>query len=77
MLPPAETNFDVVVQNNVTPSAHVTYNLGQKDLQYLNVWSVNARCSNLIIQNGEEQLQFNGSYNQLRDKPTFGAPDFY
>ena len=27
ILPPAETNFDIVVQNNVTPSAHLTYNL--------------------------------------------------
>jgi hypothetical protein len=37
VLPPVETNFDIVVQNNVTPSANTTYNLGQKDLRFLNV----------------------------------------
>jgi len=31
----------------------------------------------LILQNSEEQLQFNGSYYQLREKPIFGAPDYY
>ena len=41
MLPPVETNYDIVVQNNVTPSANMTYNLGQNNLRYLNVWSEN------------------------------------
>ena len=77
ILPPEETNFDLVVQNSVTPSAHLTYNLGQKDLRYLNVWSENASSSNLIFQNCDDQLKFNGSYEQLRDKPIFGAPDYY
>jgi hypothetical protein len=31
----------------------------------------------LILQSGEDQLKFNGSYNQLRNKPTFGAPENY
>jgi hypothetical protein len=31
----------------------------------------------LIIQGGEDQLQSNGSYNKLRDKSTFGAPEIY
>ena len=77
MLPPDETNFTIVVQNNVTPSAHLTYNIGQNNLRYLNVWSEYMCCSNLIIQIGEDQLQFNGSYNKLRDKPTVGAPGYY
>jgi len=75
MLPPEETNFDLVVQNSVTPSLNLTWNLGQKDPKYLVRICV---CgSNLFLQNVEDQIQFNGSYNQLRDKPTFGAPDYY
>jgi len=37
MQPPVETNYDIVVQNSVTPSANGVCNLGQKDLRYLNV----------------------------------------
>ena len=37
----------------------------------------NTCCSNLTIQSSEDQLRFNGSYNQLRDNPSFGTPDYY
>jgi hypothetical protein len=31
----------------------------------------------LFFQDGENQIQFNGSYDQLRDKPIFAQPDYY
>ena len=78
ILPPVETNFDIVVQKNVTPSAHLTNNLGQKDLRYLNVWSDVLACSHIgFHQEGNFIGAFSGSYNEPRDKPTFGAPGFY
>jgi hypothetical protein len=35
--PPVQTNFNFVVGNNVTPSANLVFNMGQKDLRFLNV----------------------------------------
>ncbi len=79
MMLPLETNFDLVVQNSVTPCAHLTFNLGQKDLRYLNVWSDVVACSNIGFHQGGELIgSFSGSYNELRDKPTTnGTPEFY
>ena len=62
----------------MTPSANTAFNLGQKDLRYLNVWSDVAAFSNLgFYQEGNFIEAFSGSYNELRDKPTFGAPEYY
>jgi hypothetical protein len=70
MLPPVETNYDLVVQNSVTPSANTTYNLGQKDLRYLNVWSDQVACSNIGFHSGGNFVgTFDGSYASLRDTP--------
>ncbi len=80
MIPPVETNFDVVVQDNVTPSVQVTYNLGQKDMRYLNVGSDVVACSNIGFHQGGDLFgSFSGSYNELRDKPTggVGTPEYY
>ena len=77
ILLPVETNLVIVVKNSVTPSAHLTYNLGQKGLRYLNVWSDVVACSNLgFHQEGNFIGAFSGSYNELRDKPTLGAPEY-
>ena len=81
MLPPAETNYDIVVQNSLTPSANLVYNLGQKDLRYSTVWCDNLACSNLFFHdNGVFVGSFSGSYNDLRDKPAGGVgstPEYY
>jgi hypothetical protein len=79
MLPPVETNFDLVVQNSVTPNTNATYNLGQKDLRYLNVWSENVACSNIDFhENGNFIGVFDGSYNSLRGKPdSVSQPEYY
>ena len=75
MQPPTEANYDIVVQNSVTPSANDVWNLGQKDLRYLSVWCDNVACSNLVFQdNGMVVGSFSGSYNDMRDKPVGGAP---
>jgi hypothetical protein len=80
MLPPVETNFDIVVQNNVTPSA-AGFNLGQSGLRYQDVWTENVAC-NAIGFHSEGELNgtyFTGSCNELRDKPDFSSsqPEFY
>ena len=49
MQPPVETKYDIVVQSSVTPSANGVWNLGLKDLRYLNVWCDNLACSNLVF----------------------------
>ena len=78
MLPPVETNFDLVIGNSVTPSANTTFNLGQKDLRHLNVWSNNMACSNIDLHSGGNFIGvFSGSYNELRDKPELSQPDYY
>jgi hypothetical protein len=78
MLPPVETNYDLVMQNNVTPSAKTTYNLGQKDLRYLNVWSDLVACSNVAFHSGENFIGvFDGSYDSLRGKPKLSPPDHF
>jgi len=69
MLQQVEKNYDLVAQNNVTPSANMTYNLWQKDLRYLNVWSENVACSNIDFhENGNFIGSFDGSYDSLRVK---------
>jgi hypothetical protein len=78
MLPQVETNYDLVVQNSVTPSMNTTYNLGQKDLRFLTVWSENVACSNLSFHSdGNFVSTFDGSYASLRDKPELSQPDYY
>ncbi len=79
MLPPVETNYDLVMQNNVTPSANTTYNLGQKDLRYLNVWSDQVACSNIGFHSGGNFVGvFDGSYASLWDTPElFEALTFF
>ena len=82
MLPPEETNYDIVVQNSVTPSANVVWNPGQYDLRYSNVWCDKIACNNLVFHdNGEEVGAFSGNYNELRDNLTIneggGAPEYY
>jgi hypothetical protein len=49
MLLPVEINYDLVLGNSATPSANTTFNLGQKDLRYLNVWSDLVACSNVAF----------------------------
>ena len=76
MLPHIETSFDLVAQNNINPSANSTYNMGQKDLRYLNVWSDLVATSNIAYHYGGNFIgAFSGSYNELRDKPEFPQPD--
>jgi hypothetical protein len=78
MLPPVETNFDLVVGNTVTPCVNATYDLGQKDLRYLNVWSDLVTCSNIAFHSGGNFIgAFNGSYDSLRDKPELSQPDHF
>ena len=78
MLLPVETNCDFVKQNSVTPSASTTYNLKQKDLRYLNVWSHLVACSNVAFHSGGNFIgAFSGSDNELRDKPEFSQPDYF
>jgi hypothetical protein len=78
MLQPEETNLDLIVQNSVTPNLNLTWNLGQHDLHYLNVWSDVVASSNIGFHQGGDFIgSFSGSYNELRDKPTVkvGAPE--
>jgi hypothetical protein len=78
MLPPVEINFDLVVQNSVTPSVTSTSNLGQKDLRYLNSWFDHVATSNIAFHSGGNFIgAFSGSYNELRDKPEFSQPDYF
>ena len=78
MLPLADTNYDLVVENSATPSANMTFNLGQKDLRYLNVWSDIMACSNIDFHSGGNFIGvFSGSYNELRDKPKISQPNYY
>jgi hypothetical protein len=70
MLPHVETNFDLVVGNNVAPSANTTFNLGQQNFRFLNVWSETVACSNLSFHSGGNFVStFDGSYASLRGKP--------
>jgi hypothetical protein len=70
MFPPVQTNLDLGVGNNVTPSASLVFNMGQKDIRFLNVWSENTICSNIGFHSGGNiYARFSGSYNELRDKP--------
>jgi len=78
MLPPVETNYDLVVKNSLIPSANTTNNLGQKDLRYLNVRSENVACSNIDFHSGGNFVgTFNGSYDSLRNKPEISQPGYY
>ncbi len=78
MLPLVETNFDLVVQNSATPSVNASYNLGQNNLRYLNVWSDLVACSNVAFhENGNFIGAFNGLYDSLRDKPSFSQPVYF
>jgi hypothetical protein len=78
MLPPVQTNFDLVVENSVTPSANTALNLRQKDLRYRNVWSDNMACSNIDFHSGGNFIgSFDGSYDSLRGKPEISHPDYY
>ena len=77
-LPPVKTNYDLVVQNSVTPSANTTYNLWQKDLRYLSAWSDLVACSNVAFRSSGDFIGvFSGSYNELQDKPEFSQPEYY
>ena len=78
MLPPVETNYDIVVQNSATPNTNTTFNLGQKDLRVVSVWSEKVACSNIGFHSGGNFIgSFSGSYNELRDKPDLSQPDFF
>ena len=78
MLPPAETNLDIVVGNSVTPSANMTWNLGQKDLRFLNVWSENVAYLNIDFHFGGDFIGvFDGSYDSLRGKPELSQSDHF
>jgi hypothetical protein len=79
MLPPVETNYDLVMQNIVTPSANTTYNMGQNDLWYLNEWSDQVACSNIGFPSGGNFVGvFDRSYASLRYKPdSVAQPDYY
>ena len=70
MLSPAENHYDIVVQNSATPSADLAYNLGQKNLFYLNAHAEYVTCFKIGFQSGRNFIgSFSGSYNELRDKP--------
>jgi hypothetical protein len=58
MLPPVESNYDIVVQNSVTPSANAVYNLGQSDLSYQNVLTDNVACSTIGFHSEGEFVTF-------------------
>jgi hypothetical protein len=76
MLPPVSTNYDLVVGNSVTPIANSTFNMGQKDLRCLIVWSENVACSNIDFhENGNFIGSFDGWYGSLRNKPELSQPD--
>jgi hypothetical protein len=78
MNPPEETNFDIVVQNSVTPSANLAYNLGQKLLRYRNVWTDNVICNTVAFHSdGVLNGTFTGSFTELRDKPDVSTPGPY
>ena len=78
LLPRVDYNYDIVVGNSVTPSTNTTYNLGQKDMRYLNVWSDLVACSNVPFHSGGNFTgNFSGSYNELREKPEISQPDYY
>jgi hypothetical protein len=78
MLPPVEANYDLVVQNSMTPTYNTTYNLEQKDLRFLNVWSDLVAISNIAFHSGSNFIgSFNRSYDWLRDKPEFSQPNYF
>ena len=79
MLPPVETNYDIAVQNSVNASVGSTYNLGQKDFRYLNVWFDMVACSNIVFHSGGNYIgAFDGSYDSLRGKQdSVSQPDYY
>jgi len=68
MSPPEATNFDIVMLNSVTPSANVTWNLGQNGRRYLYIYTEFVRCNRVVFDAGS--TSFWGSYNELRDRPT-------
>ena len=72
MLPPAETNYDIVIQNSVTPNAYLAYNLGQKDLRYLNGNAEYVTCSEIGFQSGGNFIgPFPGATTSSRISPSF------
>ena len=74
MLPVAGTNYDIGVQSSATPSVDMAYNLGQKDLRYLNDHAEYMTYSEIGFQRDESFIEaFSGSCNELRDKPEWAA----
>ncbi len=72
MPPPFETNYDLVIGNNMTSNVNTTFNLGQKKCRYLNVWKYFVACSNICFHTDDGVFvgEFSGSYPELRDKAT-------
>jgi hypothetical protein len=67
MNPPEKNNLDIVVQNSVTPSANLVYNLGQKLFRYRNVWSDNVICNTVAFHfDGVLNGTFTRSFKELR-----------
>jgi hypothetical protein len=62
MLPEVETNYNIAVQNSVTPSVNTTFILSQKELRYLSVWSDRVACSKIDFhKDGIFEGAFSGS----------------
>ena len=75
MLPPAEINYDIVVQNSVTPSVDMAYNLSLKDLRYLNVHAEYVTCTEIGFQSGGNFIgSFPGAITSSGTSPSFPIP---
>jgi hypothetical protein len=69
MDPPQTTNFDVIAQDSVSPSANGIYNLGQLFRRWLWTHTEIVKCNRIFFDAGPNVV-FTGSYNELRDKPS-------
>ena len=72
------TNFDIVAQNSLTPSAHRVYNLGQAGRNWLLAYIQEVRTEAIRFFSGSFDTTgtyFTGSYTELRDLPTGGNVD--
>jgi hypothetical protein len=73
MLPTEASNFDIVVSNSITPTTDYMYNLGQKQRRYTHVFTEFVMCGSVCF-NKQTNEMFTGSYNELRDLPTWIQP---
>ena len=71
ILPPEGTNFDLIAQNSLSPSAHKIWNLGQQGRRWLYAYidEVRTRAVTFFDTDPNTATFFTGSYNELRDKP--------